>query len=117
MIRCTGKEWRDFCAALPDCVYFEDCGDPDIYADDERLRFEGGYAAMQSDELVAMPGVLSMHELERMRDDADVINVATLFRRWKTAQASTTLLVQIPKADAEKFAALMKANGWKVVKS
>ena len=110
MIRCTGKEWRDFCAALPDCVYFEDCGDPDIYADDERLRFEGGYAAMQSDELVAMPGVLSMHELERVRDDADVINVATLFRRWKTAQASTTLLVQIPKADAEKFAALMKAN-------
>ena len=116
MIKCTGKEWREFCAVLPDCVYFEECDDPEQYTDAEQLAFEGGYAAHQHGKAWEVPGVLTLAEIERMQAGR-MVKVETLFRRWKTAQTSETLLVQIPKADAEKFAALMKANGWKVVKS
>ena len=117
MIKCTGKEWREFCAALPDCVYFEDdFPDPTTVKDDAALRFEAGIVGIQCGDEYTVPGVLTVDEIGKIANGAE-IKVETLFRRWKTAQTSNTLLVQFPKADAEKFAALMKANGWKVVKS
>ena len=117
MIKCTGKEWREFCAALPDCVYFEDCESPEEIQPGDRLHFAGGEVCWQSGTTFAVPGVLTAQELERIRDRRAYFTVECLFKRWQKAQTSETVAVQIPKADAEKFAALMKANGWKVVKS
>lgn len=118
MIKCTGKEWRAFCADLPDCLYFDDCDFPDPCAvrDEDALRFECGVVAVQEGEEYAVPGVITLDEIGKIANGA-AVKVETLFRRWKTARTSDTMLVQIPKADAKKFAETMKANKWRVVKS
>lgn len=115
MIKCIGKEWREFCAALPDCIWFDYCDAPEAFTDTDALKFEGGEACWQSGTLRAVPGVLSTKELEALRDRQAGFSVEMLFRRWKAAQTMATVLVQIPKSDADKFAATMKANKWKVL--
>lgn len=103
MIKCTGQEWREFCAALPDCIWFDYCDAPESFTDTDALKFEGGEACWQSGTLREVPGVLSAKELEALRDRQAGFSVETLFRRWKTAQTMATVLVQIAKADMEKF--------------
>lgn len=45
--------------------------------------------------------------------DSDFVRV---FKKWLKARTTEMVVVEAPKADAEKLRALLKAHGWKEVK-
>jgi hypothetical protein len=42
-------------------------------------------------------------------------SLATFFNRWKKAQTTVTLLVDVPKEEREQALVVFAARGWKVI--
>lgn len=112
-------EYRKFCDALPPCYYFEECEDDfDDTTDDATPITLSGWLAWQGPEsrdVGVVPGVISAKERDDIAFDGETISVAALFRRWRKAQSTVRLVVEVDKSKEVQLRALLAMVNAKIV--
>jgi hypothetical protein len=119
-VKTTLGEYRKFCNALPECYYFEESEDDyDDTTDDATEITLSGWIAWQGrqieGEVGVLPGIISAKERNDIVYEGETISVAALFRRWRKAQTTVRLVVEVDKSKEAQLRALLAGLDAKIV--
>lgn len=121
-MKIIGKQWSDFCKVIPDCFYFDDSDYPTDYALDDVIEVTCGnidWQGPRSDDdhkKYVVPGVIGETQVRKMREDRDVLDLLSAFRRWLKSQTVDVIAVEVLRQRRGELEALLKTIGAKVVK-
>lgn len=95
---------------------------PNAYMDDELLTIDGVSFGDESDfDPMKLADnaivVIESGSYYRNYDDDNPIALETHFKRWKKAQTTTRMVIEIDKTKIDSFKNIIKANGGKVIGS
>jgi len=119
-VKTTLGEYRKFCNALPECYYFEESEDDyDDTTDDATEITLSGWIAWQGrqveGEVGVLPGIISAKERNDIVYEGETISVAALFRRWRKAQTTVRLIVEVERANETAVREMLAGAGAKVL--
>ena len=117
-MKTTLGEYRKFCNALPECYYFEESEDDyDDTTDDATEITLSGWIAWQGRDSRdgVVPGIISAKQRDDIAFEGETISVAALFRRWRKAQMTVRLIVEVERANETAVREMLAGAGAKIL--